>query len=108
MGTRALVYTVTVADEHGEQHTFGPKDKVPAWAQKAITNPSAWGEEADDESGSEPSGSSGYSSMKKAELEQEVEDRNAERAPESQIEVGGNGTVKDLIAALEADDESQA
>lgn len=45
MGARSLAYHVTVVDEQGEQHTFGPDSKVPAWAKRAITNPSAWAED---------------------------------------------------------------
>lgn len=33
---------VHVEDADGAPHVFGPTDEVPAWAQKAITNPAAW------------------------------------------------------------------
>lgn len=36
---------VTVHDEDFVAHTFGPGEKVPAWAKKAITNPNVWAEE---------------------------------------------------------------
>lgn len=39
-----LSATVHVDDSEGVTHIFGPDDDVPAWAQKAITNPAAWAE----------------------------------------------------------------
>lgn len=50
-------------------------------------------------------GPADYSSLKKAELEAEVERRNSERTPDSQVVVDGNGTVEDLRSALIADDQ---
>ena len=35
---------VHVHDEDGLSHAFGPDDTVPAWAEKAITNPDVWAE----------------------------------------------------------------
>lgn len=45
---RRLAGYVTLDNpDTNETVSFGPDDEVPAWAQKAITNPSAW-EEYDD------------------------------------------------------------
>lgn len=44
---------VVERDDDGTQTnagTFGPDDKVPAWAQKAITNPDVWADGDDDSS----------------------------------------------------------
>jgi hypothetical protein len=35
---------VHVHDKDGISHAFGPDDTVPAWAEKAITNPDVWAE----------------------------------------------------------------
>lgn len=42
-----LLTHVHVRDEAGENHAFGPDDKVPGWAAKLITNPCAWESDAD-------------------------------------------------------------
>lgn len=44
---KRLTSHVHVADEDGNTHVFGPDDKLPAWASKAITNKAAY--EEDDE-----------------------------------------------------------
>lgn len=46
----------------------------------------------------------GYASQSKAQLEAEIEARNAERAEEDKIVAEGKGNKPDLVAALEADD----
>jgi hypothetical protein len=33
---------VFVTDENGQAHEFGPGDSLPAWAEKAITNPACF------------------------------------------------------------------
>lgn len=47
-----------------------------------------------------------YKGLKKPDLQKLVDDRNADRDEDARIVVGGNGTVADLIAALEADDQA--
>lgn len=122
--SKKLAYKVFVPDKDGEMQSFGPGDDVPGWAAKQITNPSAWGDEAeetkfgpggivpapgestgaDDTEGDEdPDGEIDYSKLKKDELEAEVAKRNEAR-DDDVIEVGGTGTKADLAAALEADD----
>lgn len=39
-----LITVVHVPDADGTYHVFSPGDEVPAWAQKAITNPAVWDE----------------------------------------------------------------
>lgn len=41
MGRRLTAY-VTVYDEQGNPHTFGPDDDVPAGLAELISNPDAW------------------------------------------------------------------
>jgi hypothetical protein len=43
--SKKLASTVHVADADGVVQVFGPGDDVPAWAEKAITNPKAWAED---------------------------------------------------------------
>lgn len=38
----ALVRHVSVRDDLGNVHSFGPGDEVPEWAVRKITNPLAW------------------------------------------------------------------
>lgn len=57
-----LTTVVTVSDESGRFHTFGPDDELPAWARKAITNPKAFGEPA-----AEPQWNNGLSAPDRAE-----------------------------------------
>jgi hypothetical protein len=106
---KQLAYYVTVEDEHGDEKTFGPDDTVPAWAAKKITNRSAWAGSDTDDADADSSGGGAddpvpYAKRKKADLEAEVAERNEGRDDADKIEVGGNGTVKDLAAALDADD----
>lgn len=58
------------------------------------------GKSADDD----PPAGVDYSKLLKPDLEKEVAKRNEAREADDQIQVGGTGTVKDLVAALEADD----
>lgn len=46
-----FVHVVARDDDGNEVHnaTFGPDDKLPAWAVKAITNPDVWAEGSNDE-----------------------------------------------------------
>jgi hypothetical protein len=38
----ALVTYVSLFDEKGNLHSFGPGDSVPSWARTKITNPDVW------------------------------------------------------------------
>jgi hypothetical protein len=52
-----FVHAHTVDDTGNIQsQTFGPDDKVPAWAQKAITNPDVWDGEDDTPADTEDDG----------------------------------------------------
>jgi hypothetical protein len=62
--SRRLNATVTVHDDKGNPHAFGPADTVPAWARKLITNPDVWvdsdsDDAADPDTGSDSGGSGG-------------------------------------------------
>lgn len=108
----SLAFRVFVADEHGEMQDFAAgtaKSDMPAWAVKAIKNPKAWDDqEAEGDSGDDGSGDKPYAKWKKGDLEDEVARRNEARDDDDQIVVDGNGTVKDLAAALDADDAAGA
>lgn len=101
-----LIGTVWVKAEDGVNAVaFGPDSgEIPGWALDQI------GEHAF-ESGEKPgAGSSGtdYSKSKKADLEAEIDKRNADRDEDSQIVPDEPGNKPELIAALEADDTAQA
>ncbi len=111
----ALAFRIFVADESGEMQDFTAgtaKSDMPAWAVKAIKNPKAWDDYEEPDSGESASDSDPdpevkpYPKWKKADLEAEVESRNEGRAEDDLIVVEGKGTVADLAAALEADDEA--
>ena len=42
---KKLNTSVHVTDTEGNSGTFGPDDDLPAWAEKAISNPDVWAEE---------------------------------------------------------------
>jgi hypothetical protein len=42
MADKKLKVLVTVHDEQGVAHLFGPNDTLPGWARKKITNPNVW------------------------------------------------------------------
>lgn len=46
MADKKLKALVTVHDEQGVAHLFGPNDTLPGWAREKITNPNVW--EGDD------------------------------------------------------------
>jgi hypothetical protein len=122
---KKLAYNVHVVDEDGNAAVYGPhSESIPDSVRKQITNPSAWVQDDDavtgDDDGLPPDvvaarqqarGSDGdgdepkpYAKWLKADLEAEVAKRNEARDADDQIEVGGTGKVKDLAAALVADD----
>lgn len=122
-GLKGTLYATN--PDTGETHTFGPgtgKDDLPGWvkvddgafeaddsddADTAVAGGVGSGPSDNGGSGGEDGSSSAYGSLKKGQLQEEIDNRNAERDPDDQIQVGGNGNVKDLRAALEADDEAQ-
>lgn len=42
MADKKLKVLVTVHDEQGVAHLFGPHDTLPAWAREKISNPNVW------------------------------------------------------------------
>lgn len=42
MADKKLKVLVTVHDEQGVAHLFGPNDTLPGWAREKITNPNVW------------------------------------------------------------------
>jgi hypothetical protein len=111
----ALAFRVFVPDESGAMQDFAAgtsKSDMPSWAVKAIKNPKAWDDFDPDAEGDDSGDGSDeptpYAKWLKADLEAEVAKRNEARDDDDQIEVGGTGTVKDLAAALDADDAAGA
>ena len=91
-----LAAYVHVIDENGAPFVFCPDSVVPAWAEKAITNPKAWAEA--------PEEPTGYAAKKVPELEAEIAQRNEGRDEADLIKPDGSKKA-DLVAALEADDQ---
>lgn len=108
MGQKLAMNTTVEGD------TYKAGSVPPASVAKKITNPKAWGGDApadDDTEGGEDS-QPAYGDMKVEQLEAEVDARNADRDDDSVIEVTGTGQggkvlKKDLVAALEADDDTE-
>jgi hypothetical protein len=75
---------------------LGPDDDVPNWAVELISNPKAWAEP--------PTAEGGYAGMRVPDLKAELEKRNVDREEDALLPV--DGKKGDLVAALEADDES--
>jgi len=89
---------------HVDGQAYGPGDEVPTDVAKRITNPDAW--EGGEVPVFEEEPKSQYDALKVADLKAEIESRNADRADEDKIPADGN--KGDLVAALEADDESKS
>ena len=105
MGT-GLKETVWVKGEDGVNYVaFGPdSEELPDWAAEQIGDHAFEDGQRPDSSGDgDP-----YKGVLKADLEDEVAKRNAERSEDDQIEVGGTGKVSDLLKALKADDKAHA
>lgn len=101
---RKLAVNVTALNEDGEYTTFLAGTEVSAKVAKGIDNPKAWG--GVDETADEPI-TGDYGDRKAAELQAEVDRRNATRPEADGIEVDGK-TKAALVAALEADDTASA
>lgn len=108
MAGRKVAVTVTVTDAEGRQVLLRPGDEAPGWTEGLITNPKVWAEEettgADEAVPATDAAVPDYSAMKVADLRDLIADRNEGRA-ESDL-IPDDGTKADLVAALEADDES--
>lgn len=100
MTGRTLAVNTTAVDEDGRMVTFMAGTTVSAKVAEGITNPKAWGD------GDESSEPKAVADMGKAELQAEVDRRNAERPEAEAVQVEGKGTVADLRKALEADAQS--
>lgn len=83
---------------------LGAGEDVPEWAAGQIQNPKAWEDGEPAEAESEASAATRYESMTVADLRGEIKARNEDRDDDARIATDGNKA--DLVAALEADDES--
>lgn len=97
---------VHVVNPKGEPVVLKPGEDVPAWAEKAITNPKVWADGPKADKGGDAgqgAGDSVYADLKAADLKAEIERRNDGREDDAKITPASNKNA-DLIAALEADD----
>lgn len=110
---RRLAGFVHVTAPDGGAAVFGPDDELPAWASKAIPNAKAWAddegtqgapEKAEVPAAANDDAPADYQGMKVADLRALIAERNEGRDEDDLIPDDGNKA--DLIAALEADDES--
>lgn len=111
---RSLASTVWLTHpDTGAAVRFVPGDTLPGWAEKAIPNAKAWAddegtqgapEKAEVPAAANDDAHADYQGMKVADLRALIEDRNEGRDEDDLIPDDGNKA--DLIAALEADDES--
>lgn len=103
MAGRKLAYTVSVQDDDGDMHSFGPSDTVPAWAQKAITNPGAWedGGSAAEAGGPDTGGDTPPAIPPKGGAGSAAENWRG-YARSQGVDVAEDATREDVVAALEA------
>lgn len=96
---------VHVVNPKGEPVVLKPGEDVPAWAEKAITNPKVWadGPKVDKSDGGQGAEVSIYADLKGPDLKAEIKRRNEDRDDDAKITPASNKNA-DLIAALEADD----
>lgn len=100
MAGRKLRYSVTVRDDRGDSHTFGPEETVPAWASKQITNPGAWADDkAADDSGDPDQGDGTVAIPPKSGRGSGIQAWMEYAA--GKVPVTGEMTRDDIIAALE-------
>ena len=94
---------VHVHDKDGISHAFGPDDTVPAWAEKAITNPDVWAEAPTgaDESESAEDGAAGNESGAPEGTSAEGSEPETVEIPEGDITE--DWTVKQLKAYAKAE-----
>lgn len=104
MAARKLAVNVT-ALEDGEYKTFLAGTEVSAAVAKGIDNPKAWGEASDEASDGPITGD--YADRKVAELQAEVDRRNAARPEADALVVEGKAKAG-FVAVLEADDTANS
>ena len=85
----------------GRSETYGPNDTLPAWAEKAITNPDVWADTEQDAGGSKeperdpdgppPKGGAGSGAPAWREY-----------AARNNVEVASDASREDVVAALDA------
>ena len=108
--TRRAAASVRVISPEGAHVVLSPGDEVPDWAAEQITNPDAVDDDApapeasDTEPADGPVSPANYESLTVVELRARIKARNEGRDDASRVP--GDGNKADLIAALEADDES--
>lgn len=81
-----------------------PKNKVTADVAEQITNPKAWGEGVEEDTGSDEPKS--LDDMTSAELKAEIDSRNEGREDDAKLSKAGNKT--ELLETLKADDLAAA
>jgi hypothetical protein len=99
MAGRKLAVNTTVGGTTYEAGTVPPAEVA-----EQISNPKAWGDQADDAAGA--AGDEGYDALKVDDLKAEIARRNEGRDEADRIP--DDGKKADLVAALEADDAAGA
>lgn len=103
MAGRKLAYTVSVQDDDGDMHSFGPSDTVPAWAQKAITNPGAWEDgESNADAGAGPAAAGDTPAIPPKGGAGSAAENWRGYARSQGVDVAEDATREDVVAALEA------
>lgn len=108
---RRLRSYVHVRDDKHVTHVFGPDDEIPAWAAEQITNPKAWAPHPDDDQRQSAGNGNGAAAgteqpatggrPPKVGTGSSREDWAAYAAAHD-IEMPGNATKAEIIAAVEA------
>ncbi|TGB37878.1 hypothetical protein [Mycolicibacterium peregrinum] len=99
-----LARHVSVRDDVGAIHTFGPEDEIPEWAAREITNPAAW-EGGDVPFPAKPSKSGGApaTASVSAVPTEDLEDRIVARVVD-----GVGALLRDMLVVVDAEDEDSA
>ncbi len=107
---KTFVHAVERDDKGNETNNavFGPNDDVPAWAQKAITNPDVWADDSDEPEEPQAAQSDSFPVMDGETPSTDRPRGNASRdawtayANDQGVEVSDDMTRDDIVAAVDA------
>lgn len=102
-----LARHVSVRDDVGGIHTFGPEDEIPDWAARKITNPSAW-EDGEAPFPAEPSTSSPATGVPAVGAVSAVPNADLEDRIVSRVVEGVGAVLREMLVVVDADDEDSA
>lgn len=98
-----LARHVSVRDELGVIHSFGPGDDVPEWASRKITNPAAWEDQEAPFPAKRSKGDGPKTATVSAVPADDLEDRIVSRVLE-----GVGELLRELVVVDDSDDEAGA